>query len=80
MSAQTMDKYYNDIIDNMRLILQTQENRIHKLQESEYKLETEISSLQKELKEVRSQKKIINSPNHTLFCKPVKVQVFPSSH
>ena len=39
---ESMDKYYNDIIDNLRLNLQVAENRIRRLQDSEFKLESEI--------------------------------------
>ena len=53
MSPQTfqenMDKYYNDIIDNLRLNLQMAEGRIRKLQDSEFKLESEIEILKEEI-------------------------------
>tara|TARA_B100000902_G_C26791775_1_gene660190 strand:+ start:295 stop:504 length:210 start_codon:yes stop_codon:yes gene_type:complete len=46
---ENMDKYYNDIIDNLRLNLQMAEGRIRKLQESEFKLESEIEILKEEI-------------------------------
>lgn len=59
------EKYYNDIIDNLRTRLISQENRIMNLQNSEYKLEKEIDNLKNELKLLKD-KKLINSPNHIL--------------
>tara|TARA_B100001287_G_scaffold245071_1_gene222120 strand:- start:213 stop:404 length:192 start_codon:yes stop_codon:yes gene_type:complete len=44
-----MDKYYNDIIDNLQLNLQMAEGRIRKLQDSEFKLESEIEILKEEI-------------------------------
>ena len=57
MSPQTfqenMDKYYNDIIDNLRLNLQMAEGRIRKLQDSEFKLESEIEVLKEEISKLK---------------------------
>ena len=44
-----MEKYYNGIIENLRLSLQVAEERVRKLQDSEYKLECEIETLRSEL-------------------------------
>jgi hypothetical protein len=66
------EKYYNDIIDNLRFNLISQENRIMNLQNSEYKLEREIDNLKNELKLLKD-KKLINSPNHILSYKQGKV-------
>ena len=48
-----MDKYYNDIIDNLRLNLQMAEGRIRKLQDSEFKLESEIEILKEEISKLK---------------------------
>ena len=57
MSPQTfqenMDKYYNGIIDNLRLNLQMAEGRIRKLQDSEFKLESEIEILKEEISKLK---------------------------
>ena len=74
MSLESMDKYYNGIIDNLRLRLISQENRIHNLQNSEYKLETEIDNLKNELNSLKKDKKLINPSNHILSYMPEKVQ------
>tara|TARA_Y100001958_G_C21189951_1_gene518285 strand:+ start:429 stop:662 length:234 start_codon:yes stop_codon:yes gene_type:complete len=58
----------NEIIENLRLNLQVAEERIRRLQDSEYKLETEIEVLKEELSRVKD-KKLINESNHTLSCK-----------
>ena len=50
---ESMDKYYNDIIDNLRLNLQVAENRIRRLQDSEFKLESEIEILKEEISELK---------------------------
>ena len=50
---ESMDKYYNDIIDNLRLNLQMAEGRIRKLQDSEFKLESEIEILKEEISELK---------------------------
>ena len=49
MSACEIEKYYNDIIESLRLNSVSAEFRIQKLQESEFKLEKEILQLQSEL-------------------------------
>ena len=67
------EKYYNDIIDNLRTRLISQENRIMNLQNSEYKLEREIDNLKNELKLLKD-KKLINSPNHILSYTQERVQ------
>ena len=66
MSSDGMDKYYNDIIDNLRISLISYENRIFKLQASEHKLETEIESLKEELNSLKTDKKLINNSTHIL--------------
>ena len=48
-----MDKYYNGIIDNLRLNLQMAEGRIRKLQDSEFKLESEIEILKEEISKLK---------------------------
>ena len=68
MNPQEMEKHFNEIIENLRLNLQVAENRIRRLQDSEYKLESEIELLKKELSMVKD-KKLINETNHTLSCK-----------
>ncbi len=50
---ENMDKYYNDIIDNLRLNLQMAEGRIRKLQDSEFKLESEIEILKEEISRLK---------------------------
>jgi hypothetical protein len=49
MSASEIEKYYNDIIESLRLNFVSAECRIQKLQESEFKLEKDILQLQSEL-------------------------------
>ena len=68
------EKQLNDIIDNLRLNLQVAEERIRRLQDSEYKLETEIEILKEELSQAKD-KKLINESktNHTLSCKQVTI-------
>ena len=51
--VKEMEKYYDGIIENLRLNLQVAENRIRRLQDSEYKLETEIEDLKQELSEFK---------------------------
>ena len=51
--VKEMEKYYDGIIENLRLNLQVAENRIRRLQDSEYKLETEIEDLKQELSEIK---------------------------
>ena len=72
MNPQEMEKYYNDIIENLRLNLQVAEERVRRLQDSEYKLETEIEILKEELSMIKD-KKLINESNHTLSCKQVTI-------
>ena len=66
MNPQETEKYYNDIIENLRLSLQVAEERVRKLQDSEFKLECEIETLRSELSDKINQKKIINKSNHIL--------------
>ena len=58
MIQESMDKYYNDIIDNLRLNLQVAENRIRRLQDSEFKLESEIEILKGEISNLNKNIKI----------------------
>ena len=44
-----IEKYYDGIIENLRLNLQVAENRIRRLQDSEHKLESEIEILKSKL-------------------------------
>ena len=53
MSASEIEKYYNDIIESLRLNFVSAEFRIQKLQESEFKLEKEILQLQSELEDYK---------------------------
>tara|TARA_B110000971_G_scaffold216045_1_gene250464 strand:+ start:1902 stop:2123 length:222 start_codon:yes stop_codon:yes gene_type:complete len=53
MSASEIEKYYNDIIESLRLNSVSAEFRIQKLQESEFKLEKEILQLQSELEDYK---------------------------
>lgn len=62
----------NEIIDNLRLNLQVAEDRIRRLQDSEYKLESEIELLKQQLSIVKD-KKLISGSNHTLSCKQVTI-------
>lgn len=48
-SVKDFEKHYNDIIENLRLNLQIAEERIRRLQDSEFKLETEIEILKSKL-------------------------------
>ena len=50
---ENMDKYYNNIIDNLRLNLQMAEGRIRKLQDSEFKLESEIEILKEKISNLK---------------------------
>lgn len=47
--VKDFEKHYNDIIENLRLNLQVAENRIRRLQDSEFKLEYEIETLREEI-------------------------------
>ena len=44
-----MESHFNEIIENLRLNLQKADGRIKKLQDSEFKLETELDVLKEEL-------------------------------
>lgn len=57
-----IENYYNGIIENLRLNLQVAEGRIRRLQDSEFKLETEIEQLKEELKTIKTEK----NPRKTL--------------
>ena len=52
-----IEKYYNGIIENLRLNLQVAEGRIRRLQDSEFKLETEIEQLKEELHTLKTKSK-----------------------
>ena len=66
MNPQEMENHFNDIIDNLRLNLQVAEERIRRLQDSEFKLESEIEILKEELSQMKNDKKLINKSNHIL--------------
>ena len=55
-NPEKLEKYYNDIINNLRLNLQVAEERVRRLQDSEFKLECEIEELKQELSERKDQK------------------------
>ena len=48
-SVKDFENHYNDIIENLRLNLQIAEERIRRLQDSEFKLENEIEILKSKL-------------------------------
>jgi len=48
-SIKEIEKYYDGIIEKLRLNLQVAEERIRRLQDSEFKLECEIEDLKQEL-------------------------------
>ena len=54
--VKEMEKYYDDIIENLRLNLQVAEERVRRLQDSEFKLECEIETLKNELSEIKDKK------------------------
>ena len=56
-SVKDFEKHYNDIIENLRLNLQVAEGRIRRLQDSEFKLETEIEQLKEELHTLKTKSK-----------------------
>ena len=56
MNPQEMENHFNEIIENLRLNLQVAEERIRRLQDSEYKLECEIDNLKQELSEIQKDK------------------------
>ena len=66
MNPQEIENHFNEIIENLRLNLQVAEERIRRLQDSEYKLESEIEILKEELSQMKNDKKIINKSNHIL--------------
>ena len=51
--VKEMEKHFNDIIENLRLNLQVAENRIRRLQDSEFKLESEIEILKEKLSQTK---------------------------
>jgi hypothetical protein len=55
-NPEKLEKYYNDIINNLRLNLQVAEERVRRLQDSEFKLECEIETLKNELSEIKDKK------------------------
>lgn len=57
MNPQEMENHFNDIIENLRLNLQVAEERIRRLQDSEFKLESEIEILKEELSQMKNDKK-----------------------
>ena len=48
-----IQKYYDSIIENLRLNLQVAEERIRRLQDSEFKLESEIEDLKEQLSQIK---------------------------
>jgi chaperonin cofactor prefoldin len=57
MNPQEMENHFNDIIENLRLNLQVAEERIRRLQDSEFKLESEIEIMKEELSRMKNDKK-----------------------
>ena len=57
MKPEEMEKHFNEIIENLRLNLQVAEERIRRLQDSEFKLECEIEILKEELSQMKNDKK-----------------------
>jgi hypothetical protein len=51
--VKEIEKHYDGIIENLRLNLQVAENRIRRLQDSEFKLESEIEDLKEELSQIK---------------------------
>ena len=51
--VKEIEKHYNDIIENLRLNLQVTEERVRRLQDSEFKLESEIEDLKEELHQMK---------------------------
>ena len=49
MKPEEMESHFNEIIEALRLNLQKADGRIRKLQDSEFKLETELDILKEEL-------------------------------
>ena len=54
--VKEMENHFNGIIENLRLNLQTAEQRIRRLQDSEFKLESEIENLKEELSRIKDKK------------------------
>jgi len=52
--VKEMEKHFNDIIENLRFNLQVAENRIRRLQDSEFKLESEIEILKEKLSQTKN--------------------------
>ena len=52
--VKEMEKHYDGIIENLRLNLQVAENRIRRLQDSEFKLESEIEILKEKLSHTKN--------------------------
>jgi uncharacterized protein YajQ (UPF0234 family) len=48
-AIKEIQKYYDSIIENLRLNLQVAEERVRRLQDSEFKLESEIEILKSKL-------------------------------
>uniref|UniRef100_A0A6C0FEM2 Uncharacterized protein n=1 Tax=viral metagenome TaxID=1070528 RepID=A0A6C0FEM2_9ZZZZ len=48
-----IQKYYDGIIENLRLNLQVAEERVRRLQDSEFKLESEIEDLKEQLAQIK---------------------------
>ena len=53
-SVKEIEKYYDGIIENLRLNLQVAEERVRRLQDSEFKLECEIEDLKQELQAIKN--------------------------
>ena len=56
INPEKLEKYYDGIIENLRLNLQVAEERVRRLQGSEFKLECEIETLKNELSEIKDKK------------------------
>jgi uncharacterized protein YaaN involved in tellurite resistance len=54
IQIKEIEKYYNDIIENLRLNLQVAEERVRRLQDSEFKLESEIEDLKEQLSQIKN--------------------------
>jgi len=54
IQVKEIEKYYNDIIENLRLNLQVAEERVRRLQDSEFKLESEIEDLKEQLSQIKN--------------------------
>ena len=52
--VKEIQKNYDDIIENLRLNLQVAEERIRRLQDSEFKLESEIEDLKEQLSQIKN--------------------------